>query len=116
MTMLLRRGAGFARTGPRPEAENDTVRLGLFLHGGSRPARRSPVGRSSMGLYIVPRGTDTEGWVLVGFPTGFSDRTDCGDGMSMTANGESIGRIGDEPTGGVKYLSDGMTLQGRIAG
>ena len=36
--------------------------------------------------------------------------------MSMTANGESIGRIGDEPTGGVKYLSDGMTLQGRIAG
>jgi hypothetical protein len=36
--------------------------------------------------------------------------------MSMTANGESIGRIGDEPTGGVKYLSDGMTLQGKIAG
>jgi hypothetical protein len=34
----------------------------------------------------------------------------------MTANGESIGRIGDEATGGVKYLSDGMTLQGKIAG
>lgn len=36
--------------------------------------------------------------------------------MSITSNGESIGRIGDEPTGGVKYLSDGATLQGKIAG
>jgi hypothetical protein len=36
--------------------------------------------------------------------------------MSMTSNGESIGRIGDEPTGAVKYLSDGATLQGKIAG
>ena len=34
----------------------------------------------------------------------------------MTENGESIGRIGDEPTGGVKYLSDGATLQGKIVG
>jgi Serine dehydrogenase proteinase len=36
--------------------------------------------------------------------------------MSITSNGESIGRIGDEPTGGVKYLSDGATLRGKIAG
>src|SRR5260221_11051149 len=36
--------------------------------------------------------------------------------MSMTSNGESIGRIGDEPTGEVKYLSDGATLRGKIAG
>ena len=73
-------------------------------------------GRLSMGLYIVPRGTDTEGWVLVEFPTGFSDRADGGDGMTVAANGEGIGSIGDESVGAVKYLSDGVTLQGKIAG
>jgi len=36
--------------------------------------------------------------------------------MSMTANEESIGRIGDEPTCEVKYLSDGAAVQGKIAG
>src|SRR5215470_380919 len=41
---------------------------------------------------------------------------DGGDGMSLTANEESMGRIGDEPTGRVKYLSDTAALRGTIAG
>jgi Serine dehydrogenase proteinase len=36
--------------------------------------------------------------------------------MVVAANGEGIGSIGDEPAGGVKYLSDGVTRQGKIAG
>src|SRR5260370_18119056 len=68
-------------------------------------------GRSPTGLYIVPRGADTEGWVLVGYPAEFSYRADGGDGMAVAANGEGIGRIGDEPTGGGKYLSAGETFQ-----
>lgn len=34
----------------------------------------------------------------------------------MTANEESIGRIGDEPTCEIKYLSDGVAVQGEIVG
>src|SRR5215472_487659 len=48
------------------------------------------------------------------FRAGSHTAADGGDGMSMTANGENIGRIGDEPTGGVNYLSDAATLQGKI--
>src|SRR5258708_29659202 len=73
-------------------------------------------GRSPTGLYIVPRGADTEGWVLVGYPAEFSYRADGGDGMAVAANGEGIGSIGDEPTGGVKELSDGGSFHGKIAG
>jgi hypothetical protein len=69
-----------------------------------------------MSLYIVPRGAHTESWVLGRIPAEFSYRADGGGGMAEAANGEGIGSIGDEPTGGVKYLSDGMTLQGKIAG
>jgi hypothetical protein len=36
--------------------------------------------------------------------------------MSMTANEENIGRIGDEPTRVIKYLSDGAARQGKIVG
>jgi serine dehydrogenase proteinase len=36
--------------------------------------------------------------------------------MSMTANEESIGRIGDEPICEVKYLGDGATVRGEIVG
>jgi Serine dehydrogenase proteinase len=36
--------------------------------------------------------------------------------MSMTANEESISRIGDEPTCEVKYLSDGAAVQGEVVG
>ncbi len=36
--------------------------------------------------------------------------------MTVAANGESFGSIGDEPTGAVKYLSDGVTRRGKIAG
>jgi hypothetical protein len=53
---------------------------------------------------------------MVGFPAEFSYRADGGDGMAVAANGEGIGSIGDEPTGGVKYLSDGVSFQGKIAG
>src|SRR5258708_32165281 len=73
-------------------------------------------GRSPTGLYIVPRGADTEGWVLVGYPAEFSYRADGGDGMAVAANGEGIGSIGDEPTGGVEDLSDGVSVPGEIAG
>jgi hypothetical protein len=69
-----------------------------------------------MSLYIVPRCAHTESWVLGRIPAEFSYRADGGDGMAEAANGEGIGSIGDEPAGGVKYLSDGMTLQGKIAG
>jgi Serine dehydrogenase proteinase len=36
--------------------------------------------------------------------------------MSMTANEENIGRIGDEPTAAIKYLGDGATAQEEIVG
>jgi Serine dehydrogenase proteinase len=37
-------------------------------------------------------------------------------GMSMAANEENIGRLGDEPTCGIMYLSDGAGPQAKIVG
>ena len=36
--------------------------------------------------------------------------------MSIIANEDSIGRIGDEPAAGVKYLGDNAALPGKIIG
>ena len=41
---------------------------------------------------------------------------DGGDGMSIIANENSIGRIGDEPAAGVKYLGDNAALRGKFIG
>lgn len=68
-------------------------------------------------LYIRPHRADTESGV-VGLPAGLLrlHQWPVVVGMSMAANDENIGRLGDEPTCGIMYLSDGDGPNAKIVG